>query len=73
MVVDEGDGDGDGDGDGVEVVNPPQSHPPPPPLASQSPGPPVCHRPEGEADPQVSPGAGARVRGGSTSFFLPHA
>ena len=74
MVVDEGEGDGDGDGDGVEVVDPPQSAPPPPPpVASQSPGHPVCHRPEGRADPLVSPGAGAGVRGGSTSFFLPPA
>ena len=73
-MVDEGDGDGDGDGDGVEVVDPPppiSPPPPPPPVASQSPGPPVCHRPEGGADPLVSPGAGAGVRGGSTNFFLP--
>ena len=71
MVVDEG--DGDGDGDGVEVVDP-CTHPPPLPLvASQSPGPPVCHRPEGRADPLVSPGAGAGVRGGPTSCFFPPA
>ena len=69
MVVDEG--DGDGDGDGVEVVDP---HPltPPSPVASQSPRPPVCHRPEGGSDPLVSSGAGAGVRGGPTSPPPPH-
>ena len=75
VVVDEGDEDGDGDGEGVEVVDPPLCipPPPPPPVASQSPGPPVCHRPEGGGDPLVSPGAGAGVRGASTRFFLPRA
>ena len=69
MVVDEG--DGDGDGDGVQVVGPPNDPPPPPPVNSQSPRPPVCHRPEGGADPLVSPGAARGVCGGSTRFFLP--
>ena len=69
MVVDEV--DGDGDGDGVEVVDPPPITPPPPLVASQSPGPPVCHHPEGGADPPVTPSAGAGVRGGPTSFFVP--
>ena len=64
MVVDEG--DGDGDGDGVGEIDPP-NHPPPPPVASQSPGPPVCHRPEGGANPLVSPSAGAGVRKGPTN------
>ena len=68
MVVDEG--DGDGDGDGVQVVDPPND-PPPPPVASQSPGPPVCHRPDGGADPLVSLGLARGVRGGSTRLFLP--
>ena len=36
MVVDEGDGDGE-----VQFVDPPKD-PPPPPVASQSPGPPIC-------------------------------
>ena len=63
VVVDEG--DGDGDGDGVEVVDPP-THPPPSPSGFS-----VCHRPEGGADPLVSPSAGAGVRRGPTSFFFP--
>ena len=35
-------------------------------MASQSPGPPVCHRPEGGGHALVSRGRGAGVRGGST-------
>ena len=59
-MVEEGDGDGE-----VQVVDPPND-PPPPPVASQSLGPPICHRPKGGADPLVSPGAARGVRGGST-------
>ena len=65
MVVDEGDRDGE-----VQVVDPPMT-PPPPPVASQSPGPPICHRPKGGTDPVVSPGAAGGVGGGSTRFFAP--
>ena len=73
MVVDEGTGTGSGTGMELRLLTPPITPPPPPPVAFQSPGPPVCHRPRGGADPLVSPGAGAGVRGGSTSFFLPAA
>ena len=52
------------------LLTPPMT-PPPPQVASQSPGPPICHRPKGGADPLVSPGAAGGVRGGSTRFFLP--
>ena len=66
MVVAEGDGDGE-----LQVVDPPNDPPPLPPEASQSPGPPICHRPKDGADPLVSPGASGGVRGESTRFSLP--
>ena len=72
MGVDEGNGVGE-EGEGVEVVDPPPMLPPHPPVAPQSFGALVCHRPEGGGDWLVSPGAGAGICGISTGFFLPRA